>query len=66
MTASPRQILERMGTVAKEAVRRRVWIAAGAYIAISIGAAISRDCSPRWTPCGRPGEGRANLACIPV
>ena len=38
MTALPRRVLERIGAVAKEAMRRRVWITVGAYIAISIGA----------------------------
>lgn len=38
MTSLPRRMLKRISAVAKEAVRRRVWITVGAYIAISIGA----------------------------
>lgn len=56
MTASPRRMLERIEALAKEAMRRRVWISAGAYVAISIGAIeISQAVTeallfPSWTP----------------
>ena len=37
MAVAPRGILTRITAVSKEAARRKVWISAGAYLAISIG-----------------------------
>jgi CheY-like chemotaxis protein len=55
MGFAPRSVLARIGSLSKEAARRKVWISAGAYLALSIGvieisqAVASALLFPDWT-----------------